>query len=87
MLLLTGTILAISVKNSGTTESEACLVEGLALVYGMVNPSHTLSMPHITLPQQWDSSPYKYHCPCTIALLLTGMALAIFCQKQCNNRQ
>jgi hypothetical protein len=28
-------------------ESEACVVEGLAVVYGMVNPSHTLSMPHI----------------------------------------
>jgi hypothetical protein len=30
-------------------ESEACVVEGLAVVYGMVNPSHTLPMPHITL--------------------------------------
>ena len=32
-----------------TPESEACVVEGLAVVYGMVNPSHTFSMPHITL--------------------------------------
>jgi hypothetical protein len=29
-------------------ESEACVVEGLAVVYGMVNPSHIFPMPHIT---------------------------------------
>ena len=37
------------------TESEVCVVDGLAVVPSMVNPSHTLYMPHITLPQQWDS--------------------------------
>ena len=36
-------------------ESEACVVEGLAVVYGMVNPSHTLSMPHILLQSLWGS--------------------------------
>ena len=32
-----------------TPESEVCIVECLAVVYGMVNPSHIVSMPHITL--------------------------------------
>ena len=34
---------------SVTPENEACVVEDLAVVYGMINPSHTLPMPHITL--------------------------------------
>ena len=36
-------------------ESEPCVFEGLAVVYGMVNPSHILSMPHIVLQSPWGS--------------------------------
>ena len=30
-------------------ESEECVVEGLAVIYGVVHPSQALFMPHITL--------------------------------------
>jgi len=40
---------------SVTPEIEVCVVEGLAVVYGMVNPSHTLSMTHITLQSLYSS--------------------------------
>ena len=38
-------------------ESEECVVEGIALVYGVVHTSHThtLFMPHITLLKPCDS--------------------------------
>ena len=61
------------------TESEECVVEGLALVYGVVHPSHRFSMPHTTLLKQCaDNNPYRYLCPwTTMLLLLRGMVNAI----------
>ena len=55
-------------------ESEACVVEGLAVVYGVIHPCQTLYVPNITLPKQWDSIPTG---PWTTTLLLRGMVRSV----------
>ena len=46
-------------KTTVPPESEACVVEGLAVIYGVVHPAHIFSTLYITLLKQWDSIPIQ----------------------------
>ena len=42
-------------RSGATPECEVCVVEGLAVVLGVVHTCHTLSMHHITHQCLWSS--------------------------------